>query len=471
MPNSNARSANDLSYTNRDTDKAEKLVKTLIRIEKGELDRACYHYDTTINYSGVAAPICAKIHYLARKIGIVPPIPEQYHITNDTDFYVRQRIDVAKRLQESLAKQVAPIQKFLRAAGVEHLEFPSTSYSLIETLKAMRSTLAEIEDMPPCTRCCDDKRALAIHQSACKFVNAYNPMLANAASALRDKKRLKKERRAAEHFWARQPVLQGRLFLHLSLSLRRTDGRYTCSRAYPTPGDLGRPMRAKRLTWKLLQQLPPAPAEFEDVTPSEPDDDATPPPLVLNYLWQSVKTVRNSFGVYREYPCIPTYDLDKNISLADQSNIPSPPTASDQSRLAPPLTATPLINPFKNMTIFGFMNWMWSGSVMKSVAECTCLVDFLVSDDFVKEDLKGFDLKAETAKFDKMLSGDSALGDKLGNASGAKDGRKAVSVDIEVPDGKKRRGRNVTKDPIPVFSVPGLHYRNLTQAIKSALKD
>ncbi|KAJ7105539.1 hypothetical protein C8R44DRAFT_639016 [Mycena epipterygia] len=103
------------------------------------------------------------------------------------------------------------------------------------------------------------------------------------------------------------------------------------------------------------------------------------------------------------------------------------------------------------------MNWMWSGSVMKSVAECTRLVDFLVSDDFVKEDLKGFDLKSETAKFDKMLS--------------AKDGWKEVSIDIEVPDGKNRRGRNVTKDPIPVFSVPGLHYRNLTQAIKSALED
>lgn len=168
----------------------------------------------------------------------------------------------------------------------------------------------------------------------------------------------------------------------------------------------GRPMRAKRLTWKLLQQLPPSPAEFEeDVTPSEPDDDATPPPSVSDYLWQSVKTVRNSFGVYREYPCIPTHDPDKNISLADQSNIPSPPTASDQSRLAPPLTAAPFINPFKNTTIFRFMNWMWSGSVIKSIAECTHLVDFLVSNDFVKEDLKGFNLKAETVKFDKMLSG------------------------------------------------------------------
>lgn len=49
-----------------------------------------------------------------------------------------------------------------------------------------------------------------------------------------------------------------------------------------------------------------------------------------------------------------------------------------------------------------------------------------------------------------MFSGDSALGDTLGNASRAKDGWKEVSVDIQVPDGKKRWGRNATNDPIPV---------------------
>ncbi|KAJ7101338.1 hypothetical protein B0H15DRAFT_936529 [Mycena belliarum] len=112
------------------------------------------------------------------------------------------------------------------------------------------------------------------------------------------------------------------------------------------------------------------------------------------------------------------------------------------------------------------MNWMWSGSVMKSVAECQKLIAFLVSDNFVKEDLIGFDLKAETARWDKELAGNS-VGDALGNASGVKDGWREVSVDIEVPDGKK----HAPDDPISTFSVPGLHYRNLTQTIRSALED
>jgi hypothetical protein len=111
------------------------------------------------------------------------------------------------------------------------------------------------------------------------------------------------------------------------------------------------------------------------------------------------------------------------------------------------------------------MNWMWSGSVMKSIAECQRLIDFLKSDEFDKEDLKDFDLKSETAKFDKFLGG--RIDETLGEASGAKDGWQEVSVNIEVPDGKKHRA----DDPIPTFAVPGLHFRNLTQTIKAALQD
>ncbi|KAJ7737500.1 hypothetical protein B0H16DRAFT_1325912 [Mycena metata] len=233
-------------------------------------------------------------------------------------------------------------------------------------------------------------------------------------------------------------------------------------------------MRAKRLTWKLLQQLPPAPAEFEDVEPSEPDDDATPPPAVSDYVWESVKTVKNSFGLYREYPSIPTHDPDRNLSLADQSNIPAPAqnpsTLLPGARLSPAsaltsITSPGFVHPFKNSTIFGFMNWMWSGFIMKSIAEVQRLIDFIVSDDFKKEDLIGFNLKAETAKFDRTLGG--GVADALGNASGVTDGWKETEVEIEVPDGKKRGA----SEPLPVFSVPGLHFRNLTQTVKMVLQD
>ncbi|KAJ7174311.1 hypothetical protein C8R46DRAFT_1214519 [Mycena filopes] len=121
--------------------------------------------------------------------------------------------------------------------------------------------------------------------------------------------------------------------------------------------------------------------------------------------------------------------------------------------------------PFRNSTVFGFMNWVWSGSSVKSIAKCTRLLNFLKSDTFNKEDLKDFDLKAETTNFDKVLDG--SVADALGWVSGAKDGWKEAAVNIEVPDGKKR----TASDPIPTFSVPGLHFRNLTQTIKDVLED
>ncbi|KAF7359835.1 hypothetical protein MVEN_00708900 [Mycena venus] len=222
----------------------------------------------------------------------------------------------------------------------------------------------------------------------------------------------------------------------------------------------GRGQRIKRPTWKLLQQLPPPPLQLEELRPESEAEPDEPPSLPQNseYKWQSLKTAKNSFGVFREYPSLPTHDPDQTLSLADQSDLPVPATTNpDRSRLSP-LSAPPIVvsepsssGPFRNSTILGFMNWMWSGSIMKSIAECQRLIDFLRSDAFKKEDLKDFDLKAETAKFD----------------NGAKDGWQEVDVEIQVPDGKKHGPR----DPLPTFSVPGLHFRNLTQTIKTAFED
>ncbi|KAJ7788250.1 hypothetical protein B0H14DRAFT_3577344 [Mycena olivaceomarginata] len=182
----------------------------------------------------------------------------------------------------------------------------------------------------------------------------------------------------------------------------------------------------------------PPPIEFEEQTLalSEPDveEPALPVPSEPEYRWKAVKTVKNSFGMFREYPELlllttPTI----NISF-DQSNISCPPPLlpvlypkiHDSPRSRHPLRSPlgrypPLFGPFKNSTVFGFMNWMWSGSVMKSIAECARLIEFLKSDLFKKEDLQDFDLKAETAKFDKYLGG-SRVATALGDLSGAKDG-------------------------------------------------
>ncbi|KAJ7085928.1 hypothetical protein C8R44DRAFT_651073 [Mycena epipterygia] len=240
----------------------------------------------------------------------------------------------------------------------------------------------------------------------------------------------------------------------------------------PEISTTGRPVRARRPTWKLLQQLPElTPTTPAPITEDPFDSDATPPPTVSAYVWEGVKTVKNSFGLYREYPSIPTHNPEKHANSTALSNIPPPVGLADSidtrlapttSSMAPASTAESAssFSPFKNSSIFGLMNWMWTGSAMKSIAEMDKLVSFLKSDQFTKEDLDGFNVAAETTKFDDFLDGKKPLGFDV-------NGWREVSVDIQVPDGKK----HTSFDDIPVFSVPGLHFRPLTEVVKGVLQD
>ncbi|KAF8955630.1 hypothetical protein BDZ97DRAFT_1598545, partial [Flammula alnicola] len=183
----------------------------------------------------------------------------------------------------------------------------------------------------------------------------------------------------------------------------------------------------------------------------------------------------NAFGMYREYPLIPTHNPDDLLTLDNLSDITAPQVVTDapvqtNSRLSVIIddrqthsANTPSYFPFANSTIFGLMNWMWSGSAMKSIGEMIKLINFLKSDDFKKEDLIDFDIRKETAKFDTSLE-DTGL--KKGPAV-VKDGWREVEVDIQVPTGQA----HASDSDIPVFSVPGLHHRSIVEVLKAVLTD
>ncbi|KAF8145024.1 hypothetical protein K438DRAFT_1630866 [Mycena galopus ATCC 62051] len=230
----------------------------------------------------------------------------------------------------------------------------------------------------------------------------------------------------------------------------------------------GRLIRTKRPTWKLLQLLPEPPAPVPALVVTEPDSDATPPPEPTAFVWESIKSTMNSFGLYREYPRAPTHDPDGTISLDDLSDIPKPTPAAG----VPPVSAVSVpfaasaptpgsdtnpYYPFPNSTAYGITNWMWNGSPLKSIQEVLKLVDFMKSDDFRKEDLAQFDLTKETERLDKHMSSGSA----------GRDGWSEFSVDIMVPDGKPHS----TVSPAPLYTVPGLFLRPLSEVIRSAILD
>ncbi|KAG5633555.1 hypothetical protein H0H81_006902, partial [Sphagnurus paluster] len=244
----------------------------------------------------------------------------------------------------------------------------------------------------------------------------------------------------------------------------------------PLPTETGRGARQKRPTWKLLKQLPapPTPIPPPDIVenPNQDnteDEDQTPPPLA-ELVWNvAVRTLKNAFGLYREYPSRPTHNPDDTISLPDLSNTGTvPPTTALLDPTQDPVhskTSTSYY-PFQNSTACGLMNWMWTGSPMKSLQEVSRLIDFLKSDKFVKEDLTDFDLRKETACLDTNLQ--ARPSDNEGSPSmTSNDGWIDSDVVIEMPDGKKH------PDPSTIlkFTIPGLRHRSLVEIIQHVFSD
>ncbi|KJA20606.1 hypothetical protein HYPSUDRAFT_141916, partial [Hypholoma sublateritium FD-334 SS-4] len=216
--------------------------------------------------------------------------------------------------------------------------------------------------------------------------------------------------------------------------------------------------------------LPNAPLDIET------DLGSTLPPTETVIL-KTITTTCNSFGLYRQYPNNPTHNPDDTISLQDLVDSTAPkavnetrPSSTSRLSIIPDDKTSTVQSylPFQNSTIFGLMNWMWTGSAMKSICEMKNLVDFLKSDKFKKEDLENFDIRTETAKFDKYLDGSSSSNCKQNTpkASTPKDGWHESEVRILVPDLKPHK-----KEDIPTFTVPGVLHRSIVEIIKATFSD
>ena len=253
----------------------------------------------------------------------------------------------------------------------------------------------------------------------------------------------------------------------------------------PPSSASGRPVRKKRLTWKLLDRLPAPPSSLPDLPiPETQELPAAPDQCQPSYVWMAIHTIRNAFGMYREYPNIPTHNPDDALTLANLTEISAIPELEQET--SPPIiqvtrqtTITSgsalehknVYAPFANSSIHGIMDWMWSGSAMKSIEEVSKLVGFLKSPDFRKEDIVGFDLRRETALFDSTLESktkpQTSSGQDNSSTPAYNEGWQEVEVKIQVPD----RLTHTSDAEIPLFSVPGLHYRSICSIIKSTFED
>lgn len=222
------------------------------------------------------------------------------------------------------------------------------------------------------------------------------------------------------------------------------------------------PGKASGMTTYIPVALPvraPAPRE---ITPalSEPD----PEPLNT----EPVRTEPDEFGRFRIYQGTPTSDPDDMVSLdmlADSPNFakapeltPAPSSAFGITAVTE--TATKLFAPFLNMSVFRLMNWYYAGSTMKSLAELDKLVnEVILAPDFDAADLVGFRASTENSRLDKheMTKGADGVFSSI-------EGWTESSVNIRLPAEKFKFAK---EEDAPLFKVPGLHHRDITEVIKS----
>ena len=211
-----------------------------------------------------------------------------------------------------------------------------------------------------------------------------------------------------------------------------------------------------RSTANPSQRTRRAPARFRDVLPEPPAPVPTPSPqlpAVYLIVTNPLKTVTNSFGLFRQYLFHPSYDPD---TFADHSNLSNPTTQTCPPPLPiPKETSREPPWPFANLSVWRLLRWMNTGSSSKSEGEVNCLVnDVLGSPDFRAEDLQNFNAHRENGRLDRA-----------NKATPLEDNFQVVDIPIEVPTGKPG-------DPLTprVYRVPGLRYQRLVNVIKAAFE-
>ncbi|KAJ7280976.1 hypothetical protein C8J57DRAFT_1220250 [Mycena rebaudengoi] len=222
------------------------------------------------------------------------------------------------------------------------------------------------------------------------------PTAASRFEAVRERKRLKLAPQAAVD----PPSLPSPPSHSLTPQCRSTTqchGRSSTSSTFAAPDPNPRtctyrrwPACSHQASHMEVTAVPEPPVPVPELEITEPDEDATPPPGPTAFVWESIKTAMNTFGLYREYLRVPTHDPDSTISLSDLSDAPKPPPPpAVQLRTSPAVTVPPQLwpsvlaavppqlqpsaenpyYPFPNSTAYGITNWMWTGSALKSIQE------------------------------------------------------------------------------------------------------
>ena len=252
----------------------------------------------------------------------------------------------------------------------------------------------------------------------------------------------------------------------------------------PAPTKSGRQRRFPRHYQDFLPNsstqiphLPPKPTIPRNPTPTPQnvtEKSPTPPPDTQEPF--AFTTEPDEFGLYRVYTSYPSSNPDDVQDLADRCDAPGLATVSQPNTPkwwagfgcnVTELTRNAHNNvfaPFLNATVFRLMNWFYSGSSAKSIAELQSLVDdVLLAPDFKVSDLKGFNARRELRRLDAEADSEG----KSVQLENFRNGWQESTVNIKLPDEKICQ----KEADAPVLEIPGVFHRSLIEVITTALQD
>ena len=252
----------------------------------------------------------------------------------------------------------------------------------------------------------------------------------------------------------------------------------------PPPTTSGRqrrfPQRYHDFLPNSTTQLPHLPERIVLRAPSPlPAEPRSPSPVqseVLEPELQTITTKPDEFGLFRVYETYPSLVPDENQGLDDCCDAPGLSSAPSTSarrwwtgfgRKIPDLSPRGLheniFAPFLNATVFRLMNWFYSGSNMKSVAELQSLVNnVLLADDYDREHLKNFSARSEIRRLDTEPGKGSSS-----TPFTHENGWKQSTVRIKLP----AENVNQTEDSAPELEVPGVYHRSLLEVFITAVQE
>ena len=212
---------------------------------------------------------------------------------------------------------------------------------------------------------------------------------------------------------------------------------------------------------QLREEAEAQEAERRANLPPSPPRPHSPTPVML----ETFETTLDEFGRYRVYTRLPQKEI-LNDPQPDHNDFPDSMDVHQESDdnvasgLRMPSVGlsdlTGLLGVFLNTTVALLVNWFYSGTSLKSLADIQSLIDTVIlHEDFNPEDLQGVNINKEIKKLDAFESSREGMGWKEG------------SVKIRVPCPGHKQDELTAEE----FEVEGVLYQDLVDIVISACQD